>query len=394
MKICYGSNNVKNSLKVIIVTLFAFVLVTLMLPGTISAAASPSSIYPASIDGLPVILVETSANNVSLQNGKVILVLLDTASATPTESASKIDISDYLSNNPLPNNWSLEIYGGPGQTAEQIINLQTENNNLQKQYGVVTLGPPQSALYQSSVSPSVVSNFACDENDDPLNTSKLLNYQSCMIVAPITNYPSDINGYAYFGDNVITNAANPFPDQKGVISGNYTLQSGQYYQLNNNHLCYAYSNDGLSVHYFSLPYIPNDTYFHEVYYSNYELNGYSVWMMNCTNETTHQWVYIPQSYALGTYFIQSQNWNQGVFFENHFNDSDWYTAFNQNNPPNPQNTVYAYDAFEGYGSVINGGWSGTMSAWSLDTRSDPNQMKGSLESYGKTIWYLSYIGPN
>jgi hypothetical protein len=380
------------ALKLIATLFFTFAIVVLMLPGTLSAANTPSSIYPTSIAGLPVILVETSANNVSLQEGHVTLVLLDTASTTLKESAAKFNLDEYLTNNPLPNNWTIEVYGGPGQTAAQIIDLQKENNNLQKRFGVAKIGPNQNSISQSSMSTNIASNFACDENKDPM--SRLLNYQSCMIVAPQTNYPSDVSGYAYFGDNAVTNAANPFPDLHGVISGNYTLQSGQFYQIGGNRLCYAYSNDGLIAHYFSLPYIVNDTYFHEIYYSNYELNGYSVWMMNCTNETTGQWVYIPQSYALGTYFIQSQNWNQSVFFENHFSGSDWYTSFNQNNPPNSPHTVSANDAFEGYGSVINGGWRGSMSAWSLDDRSDPNQMTGSLENYGTTTWNLSQIGPN
>ncbi len=67
-------------LKLIATLFFTFAIVALMLPGPASAAAPPASVYPNSIAGLPVILVETSANNISLQEGHVTLVLLDTVS--------------------------------------------------------------------------------------------------------------------------------------------------------------------------------------------------------------------------------------------------------------------------------------------------------------------------
>ena len=56
----------KNAFKVIATLLFTSAIVVLMLPGVVSAATSPSSTYPASINGLPVVLVEDSANTPSV----------------------------------------------------------------------------------------------------------------------------------------------------------------------------------------------------------------------------------------------------------------------------------------------------------------------------------------
>ena len=54
----------KNLFKVIATLLFAFAILGLMLPATVNAATSPA--LPASINGLPVIYVQTAANTAAL----------------------------------------------------------------------------------------------------------------------------------------------------------------------------------------------------------------------------------------------------------------------------------------------------------------------------------------
>lgn len=368
----------KNAFKAIVGSFLVFTIMAFILPSTVSAAASP--IYPTTINGLPVILVETSANNVSLKEGHVTLVLLDTSSTTLKESMAKFTLNDYLTNNPLPSNWLVEVYGGSGVTAEGIIEIQKENNDLQKQYGVDMLGPLQSDLSQSNISPDEnTGSFADDENVDPQQIE--LNLQSCNIIAPSLNWTKYISNFAYFGDNVITNASNPFGG-----GGNYALQSGQIYAYGDNQLVYASSNDGLASHDFSLTYVPNCNYLHEIYYCTNDLNGYTEWMMAVCNENSNQWGYAPEYCAYGTYIDQAyQQLNNGVFFENHFTDSSWYKGFNNNY------TVSAYLAQEGYGFVSNGVWTGSISSWSTDFCYPGNEMSGSLAYYGTTTWLLSTI---
>ena len=63
---------------------------------SVSAADSSSSVYPTSIAGLPVILVETNANDIAIPSGDVTLVLLDNTSSTIQESSAKLNLNNYL----------------------------------------------------------------------------------------------------------------------------------------------------------------------------------------------------------------------------------------------------------------------------------------------------------
>lgn len=364
----------KNAFKVIVTMLITFAVVALMLPGVVSAAASSTPVYPTSIAGFPVVLVKTSANDIDLPNGQTILVLLNNSSTTSTTPGPAI--YNYLKTNPLPNNVSYEVYGGPGVTAEQIISLQKQYNDQQKKYGVIKLGSAH-----TGISPDTASNhgFQVDWNNDPL--TQTLEQQSCNIVAPtITGNWMDPDGYAYFGDNVMTNALDPFD-----ISSHYFLQSGLYWGYSNqNYLVWADDSTypPLAAQVFSMPYIGGDTYSCSVFYDGPNSNGLQEWEMCCVNCTTSDSAYYIEPNAVGTslYYTQGTN-DTSVFFENANTNSNWYKGFSGG-------TVQASFAMEGIGSGQNGF---TYKPWSSDYLNANVAMKGSLANYGTTTWTLSKI---
>jgi hypothetical protein len=190
---------VKNTFKLSAVLLSILAILIMMFPGTATAAALPT--YPTSINGMPVVLVETSANNVSLAPGQIILVLLDNTSAPTSaselESEIKLNLKDYLKNNLLPDNTCIEVCGGPNITKESIFKLQKENNDWQKKSGDMKLG-------SIDAGGSAGHTFEVDMNLGP--QTKTLDRQSCNIIAPIVR-PNIQNHYSYFGDNVRTNGS-------------------------------------------------------------------------------------------------------------------------------------------------------------------------------------------
>ena len=285
------------------------------------------------------------------------LVLLDTTSSTIEESSAKLNLNNYLKNNPLPNNVSFEVYGGPGVTAEEIISLAASNNTFQKQHGVIKLGPIQTGISPDTI--TIIPSFQVDENGDPNNES-YLDMQSCNITAPtiIGNYEDN---YAYFGDNVFTNT-------------NYFLQSGEIYANGSSRLIWADTGTGCGAQTFYLPYYGGDTYDHSISYYGTGNYGYQEWMMWCFNLTTSAWAYHIETYATGTSLGYSPN--TSVFFENHNVNSNWYAGFQSS-------TVQANNAYDG--GYPDGPWANSYFCL-------PNySMTGSLTNFGTTNWTLNEI---
>jgi hypothetical protein len=215
---------VKNTFKLSAVLLSILAIVIMMFPGAATAAAPPT--YPTSINGMPVILVETSANNIAMQDGKVTLVLLDNTSTLDSASTIKYKLKDYLINNPLPSNTDLEVYGGPNTTKESILKYQKEHNDFQRKNGVMQLCPIPTGTSTGLSTNEIGSQhgFQVDRNNDPWSNPNL-DHQACNIVAPSVVAWAQ-QDYSYFGDNVMTNYY-------------YFLQSGQVYSTNTNFLVWA-----------------------------------------------------------------------------------------------------------------------------------------------------------
>jgi hypothetical protein len=303
---------------------------------------------------MQVILVETSANNIAMPRGQVTLVLLDTSSTTIESSLKRLDLNNYLKSNSRGSNVSFEVYGGHGVTKEQIINIQRKNNNLQKQNGVIKLGP-----IQTGIVPLVAGAFQVDMNNDPGNKSLYL--QECNILAPtITGSYED--KYAYFGNNVTTNI-------------NYFLQSGQIYANNQTRLIWADTGTQYNVNSFNMTYHAGDTYTHSIYYYGQIYFGYTEWMMSCLDNGTSEYGYHVETYALGTTI--GAGINTSVFFENYNTQSNWSQGFSSS-------TVQASNAYDGGSPIVT---------WSSDTLYNNiyQAMSGSLANYGTTRWTLINI---
>jgi hypothetical protein len=338
-----------------------FTIMAMAFPVAVSAAATPA--YPTAINGFPVILVETSTNDITLPAGYVTLVLLDTVSTTANESTARLNLNNYLESNPLPSNWSLEVYGGPGITKDEVIKTQTDNNSWQKQHGLFKV-----SRIQDGVSPLTAGLFQVDMFNDP--QTKTLNLQTCFILAPTITGNYEGNSYAYFGNNVLTNSS-------------YFLQSGQIYANSNSRLVWADTSTGTAVQTFSIPYVGGHNYEHSIFYYG-PYGSHTKWEMICEDMNTSQFVYHIENNATGT--TLQCNINDSVFFENYNTNSNWYWGFSPS-------TASANSAWEGYGSVVNGSWTGWQSQFASDTLFNNifGAMSGSLANFGRTTWTLSLI---
>lgn len=256
---------------------------------------------------------------------------------------------------------SFEVYGGPGITKEKIIKNQIENNNRQEKYGVTILGPIQSGGKDAGP-------FQIDRFDDP--ETETLNFQTVMIPAPtITGTYED--EYAYFGNNVMTN-------------GDYFLQSGQIYDNSNSRLIWADTTTNYAVQDFNIDYVGGHVYTHYIYYYGAGSGNYKKWAMAVYDNTASDWACHIEPEALST--STKYDINTSVFFENYNTESDWYDGFSSG-------TVSATQAWKGYGSVVNGSWTGWLSCWDDDTLYNNiyGAMSGSLTDWGTTYWTLSNI---
>ena len=324
----------KNVFKVIATLLFTCALVTLMLSGTVSAATSLA--LPTSINGFPVIFVQTSANTPSLAAGqnttsptavKRIITLLDNSSSSMQESANKFSSDIASVRAMLQPGDVIEVYGGDGASEEQFdVNHAANNESWSKNSSIQSYRP---ALNISNPSPSV----SQDQNQ---------------------NY-----GYAYFQNNdsgIIGLSAhiagisdNSFGNCGFLVNGqtngednndyHYFLQSGQWIFGNGitSWNCWATSvgpdpnNDPqgpYSAVQFNLPYVGGHDYEYDVIYlgggNSGEFNGnYSAWWLGAEDHTEGgMFDYVIEYYGYGTALNQS-NPNTSVFFENHNTNATW-----------------------------------------------------------------------
>ncbi len=366
----------KNTFKLSAVLLSMLAIMIMMLPGTATAAAPPT--YPTSINGMPVILVETSANDVSLSAGQVILVLLDDTSApmsaSDLRSMTKSKISNYLNNNPISGNPCIQVYGGPGITKDSILKLQKEHNNAILKNNMPKLDPIDSNH-----------GFQVAQNCDPQIYNNL-DIQECDIIAPVVT-PGIQDQCSYFGNNVMANAFNPW----GL--GYYFLQSGMYW-CNANPPDHGYSNlvwadvrYGLTPKFYNMLYVNGDTYTFDIYYDGPGNNGWQNWIMSCYDNNNHNWAYTLETEARGTSLRYDEN--TSVFFENmNVTNTNWWTAFNWNYPAT-YGTVSANYAYDEGGSKSLGPWTSEWDSFlPVDGSLVPNPWTNPT---GKLTWHLSSV---
>jgi hypothetical protein len=364
----------KNAFKVIATLLFTSAIVVLMLPGVVSAATSPSSTYPASINGLPVVLVEDSANTPSVPAGHVILCVYDNSSATMKDSIAKLNSANYLENNSLPSGWSIEVFGGAGATVQQFISTYNINNDYQKVHGVVKFTNPSITNTSSSVTPdSGTPNgaFAIDQNYDP--NTQTITYQAAFFTSPFIAINQ--NDYSYFGNNMCTNGKVMYKNQLQ----NWFIQSGQIYYNWEGLNVYSDQSFGYQPENFNVPFITGDQMAFELYLNP----STGQWEQTCYDLSQNVWAYHVANYVTGTKAVTLAG--TSIFFENWNNVSNWYLWFT-----NPINSSNALD-----GTYNN------MKSWNNQfpvllnsqggTQPNNGQMTGSLVNGQTESWWLQNL---
>lgn len=375
----------KNVFKVIATLLFTNAIVVLMLPGAVSAAALPASpALPASINGLPVIYVQTAANTAALASGqntssatavKRIITLLDTSSSSAEEAVNKFS-SDIGSVKALLQPGDvIEICGGPVVTKDQFLTNHAANNESWTINGSIPSYRPTA----NNVNPGTIVSqdqgqnygFAYIQNND----SGIIGLAAHM--AGI-NTPGD--GNCAFMVNGMTN------------TNDYFIQSGVYFYGNGDaNNCWATSIGGTNndpngpygvVPFNLCTYTLNHDYEYDVKYLGGSGDGSCVWWMGVEDHTTGNFDSIIEYYGYGTYL--DNNYDTSVFFENHNPSEDW----------NPGNIyIYASEARECTSSDQWVNWTSQQEALRVGsyTYSSLGVISGSLTSNNQASWYLPLV---
>jgi hypothetical protein len=309
----------KKVFKMIATLLFIFTTVALMLPGTVSAAASPA--LPSSINGLPVIFVQTSTNTPSLAVGQRIITLLDNSSSSLEEATNKFASDTKSVKALLKPGDQIEIYGGPGATEAQFDVTHTANNKSWSKNSVTQSYPTANTTNQgNTVSPDTGTQYpgyAYVQDNDTGNTGISVHMAG---ISPGTSQ----NICSYFLLNGMTNTG-------------YFMQVGQLFRSNNTcENIYTTSAFGLVPQYYmNLPYVTGDDYGYFIRYLNGS-NSNSTWWLGAEDYTTNTFDGYIQYYAQGMYL--GNNANTSVWFENYNTAANWYSGF--------PTYIWAYDAKE------------------------------------------------
>lgn len=365
----------KNVFKVIATLLFTSAIVTLMLTGAVSAATSASPIYPTSINGMPVVLVKDAANTVGMPQGNVVLCVYDSTSKTIEDSNAKISSSNYLTNNPLPSGWSIEVFGGPGATVAQFIKTNNDYNAACKAYGPIQLAMPTQSNTPSNIRsnslPQHEPSFATVVNNDP--SSQTITYQAGYWTSPFIAINQDVD--SAFLNNLETNANSSYNGMP------WLLQSGQAYYPWAGFNIYSDQNYQFKGQAFGVPYITGDQMQFELYLSPFT----GSWEETCEDETKQVFDYHIASYAGGTQAIAQSG--TGIWFENWNTVSNWYQWFT-----NPINSYYAVDG----AYYFRHSW--TSQAYLIqdnygNTVPNNGQISGSLVGGGVASWWIPNMLP-
>jgi hypothetical protein len=339
-------------------------LSALIIPST---AASANQDYPESINGLPVIFVQTSENTAWISDDTTVIVLLDTSNKLE-ESAEKL--SSYVSKNPLPEGWSIEVIGGENVSKETILQNHKANNDIWEQCWPIQLGGPPSQTSNKNDVKGVVANtlrspsptFAIDSPTDP--GSETITYIGARWIAP------QIGSYQ---DNYSALLVN------GMTDDDYFLQSGQVYHNGVGYNIWADNDTGYIAVPYNIQYVTGHDceYFVALFWDD--------WVMWMRDYTAGQWDYYYEPNAVGTRLINDIA--TSVFFENWNTNSSWYTGFT-----NPISVSNAYNGIATPAQVHK--WNNDYITI-LDTygSSQPNNniITGRLRNFGTAYWHLDNI---
>lgn len=330
-------------------------IVVLALAGLFSASAADQPDYPSSINGLPVIDVDTHEDTPSLPDGRVNIVLLDSASSTPEEAIAAFD-SGYLSMNGLPAGWSIDICGGTGTSEDsyQRLNEKEEEryrNDAPVAYGLTTDGRGRSIVRDNDAGPSGFNSLRAQWTSPTIGTNQ--SYYSLLLVNGMTNYD-------YF-----------------FQSGQWYASSGQGHNAWTDDSVYLQMQDFTNV-----PYVSGHVCWFQLG------RAQTCWWMSAHDQTAGVWQlhanYLPLS-TTGDHL--DQTWDTSVWFENVNVNATWYYGFTQD--------IAVYDAWDGssYPAAMNRWSSCTKAAFDRYGNQYTNHasVTGTLKSGGTATFHLNLV---
>ena len=298
-------------LKISTIILSILAMVTLMLPSASSAAASPD--FPSSINGLPVIMIQTPANTASLATGRIITVL-DNLSSTKEEAMQRFSSTIESVKSILSPGDIIEVYGGPQASKEQYVNIHAENDKYYREFGPFKPSIPRTTVESKETADSATlilnPGFAAFTDDDPSSVPPICIVQGISAQMDGINIGTSQNSASYFLVNGLTESA-------------YFLQSGQAYFQNGarNHIWADSSTQNLKPQLFNLAYITNHQYLYDITY----MGSPGVWEMGVKDQGTGAFNLIIEYNGQGSQL--QKNPNTSVFFENWNTNANWWNGF-------------------------------------------------------------------
>ncbi len=299
----------KHVKKLVAIILTAAMGLSLTLSVAVKAAEQPK--YPESIAGYPVIFVKTPENTYGLATGQIVLVLLDRDPwvEKPKEQASLQAIGLYLSNNELPQGWTIELVGGPDTTKEKFEKRHAESQERLKRLRDLGDYPVSGPISETGTREYTGRTYAVVRNDDALI------YTVDRLSATIDAIPQ-VGSYQDLNSQMLVN---------GKTNTGYFIQAGQKYPQNG-----AGYNMWTDTDWTSQPQEFDNVEYYEGEQYEFEVGlSVSTWFAKATNLTrggsATQTVFRRGTGTGGTYFVFDTN--TSVFFENTNTDWDWYTGF-------------------------------------------------------------------
>lgn len=336
-----------------LVALFFLLSSTLLIPLSVNA---DESIYPAAINGYPVIFVQTPENTPYLPDNKIILNVLDISAKTVEESIAPSSIQSYLETHKLPKGWIIELIGGQDSTLDNFERMRKEYLETYKKAGPFILGFPN--LEKDKISRDTASFAIVGNNDPQIQTIK---GQTARWYAPTVG--SLGNRYCALMNNGTTN------------SHNWFLQLGQIYWSGGSYNAWATTDTNYEAQPFSVPYIVGHRY-------EFWIRNYGVWTLECQDLTSGSYSIVYLDDFPGTKLIKNNG--TSIFFENYNTNTNWYQGFS-----NPISVSYCRDYTTRW-KAWNGQYIVIIDASGAVVPND-GIITGSLVNYGIASWHLEKV---
>lgn len=300
--------------KMIILVISVLCIAALVTSGGLPVSASSvNQPIPQSINGLPVIFVQTATNTPYLTAGKKIITLLDNSSSSMEEAANKFSSNVESIKSLLKQGDLIEVYGGQGASeaqydADHAATIESwEKNGSIQLYKPTTTIVNQGTAVSSDIGHTGVA--AIQDTDTGIKTVIAISAHMVGIAAGTSqNAPS--------GSALLVNGT--------TNESLWFYQSGQYYYQNGT--CanvYSYMGDHPSnqARPFTLQYAVGHDYNYDITY----LGSDSIWWLGAADETTGYYNFFIDYNGHGSQLANVAG--TGVWFENYNTNTHWNDGF-------------------------------------------------------------------